>query len=407
MFTFKKKNDKSDAKNGIVAAISLAVGSIFLFIRRASLRQFLKREKKEIKQLSQGQQSIGKFCQDSSKILKDFFIPHEGNNHKPKSLRPKVLASYVAAVVAIKVLVTGFLFLTYPDPAALSEIVASKMIKLINESREDSGVPVIASNDSLVAAAIEKGKDMLDKQYFAHDSPDGKKPWQWINRAQYDYVYAGENLAIDFNSAEVVHEAFMKSPSHQRNILNPKYREVGIAVISGEVQNRKTILLVEFFGTQRKDLTNLAAATPPPAPSTVTVTPPEKPKPQPSTNTAPTPVLQQPMVPEKPVVAAEQLDDGQAVNQPVADYNNEAIIVVNAKQAGKTAIDYIIEYSNIFFLAFLIYLIIMLLLNIFIKIKVQHTAVILQTVVVIALVASMILFKFHFVETIATQTLIL
>jgi hypothetical protein len=65
----------------------------------------------------------------------------------------------------------------------------------------------------------------------------------------YDYVYAGENLAKGFNSSQGVHNAWMASKSHRENILNANYREVGIAVVPGELNGDYVILVVQMFGS--------------------------------------------------------------------------------------------------------------------------------------------------------------
>ena len=231
---------------------------------------------------------------------------------------------------------------------------------------------------------------MMTRSYFAHDTPEGKKPWQWINRGEYDYVYAGENLALDFTSAEVVHSAFMKSPSHRRNILNPKYKEIGIAVLNGEMNGQQTTLLVEFFGTQRKDISTLAANQPSPEKT-------EEPNlPQPEKNTT--------------GVAGEATAEPTPESDEVSSFTpaNEGIIIVTTElKSSRALVDLVIEYSNIFFIAFLIFILISLALNIFIKIKVQHASIILESIVVVALLLSMILVKFHFVEQVAPHILIL
>lgn len=392
MFNQKKKKKEQNLKRlkilGIFVLILNALGCIFFFLKPKRWKRFLKGEKKEIEELSTGKETFGRFCHDSWKLTKDVFVPHEGNNHKPKALRPKSLVSYILIIILVKLVVTGFLFITYPDPAQLAAIVASRMVNLVNAARIESGEQPLAVNEILSEAATAKGQDMLDRQYFSHDTPDGKRPWQWIDRSKYDYVYAGENLAMDFTSAEIVQAAFMKSPTHRRNILNPKYKEIGIAVLNGEINGRPTILLVEFFGTQRKDVSTLASAQP-----VETVTP------------QPSPVAQ-PLVTkeEKKVeVAGEQISPPTSIEPPV-----EGVIIVTTEQkSSKALIDLVIEYSNIFFIAFLIFILISLLLNIFVKIKVQHSSVILQTIVVIALLLAMILVKFHFTEQISPHLLIL
>ena len=229
--------------------------------------------------------------------------------------------------------------------------------------------------------------------------------------------YAGENLALDFTSAEVVQSAFMKSPAHRKNILNPKYREIGVAVLQGEFEGRSTILLVNFFGTQRKDLSTLADARPTP---TVTPTQPiqvlAEPAPVPEVAPATEPVVISNLVPpvpaSQPAVAGEEIESAAAqlpVEPAALEVSNGGVIVAAASQAAlrRPLINLVVEYSHIFFLGFLIFMIAFLTLNILVKIRVQHTELILQSLVVVALLAALLLVDFHFAEGVADHLIIL
>ena len=365
--------------------------SIFYF-KSKKWHKFVKGQKKEINELSEGKEDFNQFCNDSSKLLKDLFIPNAHNDHKPKALRPKSLISYALVAILVKLVVTGFLFFIYPSPAQLAVIISSNMISLVNESREEAGLEPLVENALLNQFAQAKGEDMISRDYFAHDTPEGKRPWQWIDRFEYDYVYAGENLAMDFTEAELVHEAFMKSPFHRKNILNSKYKEVGTAVLHGELGGHETILLVEFFGTQRADLSTLVSAQP--AEAAVV---------KPESITAPSE-----LAPSEDIAGEETYQPSDRLPEAGgAEINNEGIIVVATDNKNSSLVNLVIEYSNIFFIAFLIFLIISLALNIFIKINIQHASVILQSVVVIALILAMILVKFNFVEQLSPHLLIL
>lgn len=397
MFGQKKQKNKPKKTRfkglkilGIFVLIFEAFVLLSQFIKPKKWQRFLKNEKREIKELTSGEEDAAKFFHDSAQLLRDTFIPTETNDHKPKVLRPKSLIALTILALVVKFTVSGFLFFTYPTPAELSAIISSNMISLINQSRVEAGVDPLKESPLLAQYAQAKGQDMIDQDYFTHDTPEGKRPWQWIDRSQFDYIYAGENLAMDFVTAEVVHAAFLKSPSHRRNVLNTKYQEVGIAVLEGELAGRQTTLLVEFFGTQRKD-TSLALA---------------KPQTEPETQVAPV------VKPTTEVAGATVEASPEIINQlkltPTPAPINEGIIVVTTSQkTSKTLVDLAIEYSNIFFIAFLLFILIALALNVFIKIKVQHASIILQTVVVVALLISMTLVKFHFVEQVAPQILIL
>lgn len=136
--------------------------------------------------------------------------------------------------------------------AFASGITPEKMIDLINRSRTEAGVSSLAVNSRLSSAAEAKAEDMFRFEYFDHTSPSGTTPWYWIKQAGYDYSYAGENLAIDFVTAEGAHKAFMGSPSHQKNILNPNYSEVGVAAKRDTFGETESIIIVEMFGSPRE-----------------------------------------------------------------------------------------------------------------------------------------------------------
>lgn len=125
---------------------------------------------------------------------------------------------------------------------------SSEVINLVNASRSQAGLPPLKANEILSEVAREKAQDMLTKQYFAHTSPQNKTPWSFLRENNYVYVAAGENLAIDFPTAEEAHQSLLGSPSHRENILNKAYTEIGVAVVQGIFDNHPSILVVQFFG---------------------------------------------------------------------------------------------------------------------------------------------------------------
>ena len=141
-----------------------------------------------------------------------------------------------------------FSFVNCGQAAIAADITAQRMIELTNESRKNSGLLPLKVNDKLTAAAAAKADDMFRFQYFDHNSPSGLTPWHWIRSAGYDYLYAGENLAIDFVTAEGTHMALMRSITHRDNILKPNYVEIGVAVKKGIFEGNESIIIVEQFG---------------------------------------------------------------------------------------------------------------------------------------------------------------
>jgi len=126
---------------------------------------------------------------------------------------------------------------------------ADALIDLANSSRTENGLADLTENSRLTSAAYAKANDMLSNDYFAHTSPSGKTPWDFIKAVGYDYTYAGENLAIGYNADKELHDAWMDSPTHRANILNGNFHEIGIAVVNGEYEGAETTVVVQMFGT--------------------------------------------------------------------------------------------------------------------------------------------------------------
>ncbi|MBU1131581.1 CAP domain-containing protein [Patescibacteria group bacterium] len=154
-----------------------------------------------------------------------------------------------ALVIAI---ISGFflLFLLTPNSAAknFNEITASELITLTNQERILRRLPALAVNSQLTQAAKNKVIDLLDKQYFSHNSPEGKKFSAWVKEIDYQYAIVGENLAMGFGTSQQIIEAWMASEKHRQNILMQPYREIGIAVAKGKFNGKDTTVIVQYFG---------------------------------------------------------------------------------------------------------------------------------------------------------------
>ena len=130
-------------------------------------------------------------------------------------------------------------------------LTADKILALVNSDRKTYGLNPVALNPTLNLAASAKAYDMIAFDYFSHISPDGIKPWHWFKSLGYNYVYAGENLAHGFYSADELQQSWMSSETHRANILSPFYSEMGLAIVKTE----ETTLIVQFFGNKEGKLT--------------------------------------------------------------------------------------------------------------------------------------------------------
>jgi len=118
-----------------------------------------------------------------------------------------------------------------------------------NAQREKFNLPTLKENEILNLTARMKLEDMFEKEYFSHFSPTGEGLEDLMKKGNYDYIVVGENLAMgNFeNDAEIV-KAWMESPEHRENILNPRYQEIGVAVKQGIFQGKKVWIAVQHFG---------------------------------------------------------------------------------------------------------------------------------------------------------------
>ncbi len=169
---------------------------------------------------------------------------------KNKNLSPqRVMKTKQFTLAAIFLLIVG-VFLLPNSAAKASDITPENLIKLTNEERAKHNLGPLSYNDQLKEAATNKASHLLAGQYFAHTSPEGRTFSVWIKEVGYKFIYAGENLAMDFMTAEGVVKAWMKSESHKKNILNPFYDEIAIATQEGDFEGRPTIMVAQLFGRQ-------------------------------------------------------------------------------------------------------------------------------------------------------------
>jgi len=125
-----------------------------------------------------------------------------------------------------------------------TDISTQKLLTLTNEERAKDGLSELSYNLKLEEAAQKKAKDMFAKDYWSHYGPSGETPWDFILDSDYQYEYAGENLAKNFLFSGDVVNAWMNSETHRDNILRKEYSEVGFAIVNGVLNDEETTLVV-------------------------------------------------------------------------------------------------------------------------------------------------------------------
>lgn len=190
------------------------------------------------------------------KLLKHLFVPHEKNNHRAKLLHADAIVIAISGVIFLFSLLNP---IQNNFPAVLgthSNISPTELLSITNDYRRENGLGPLRLDSDLSQAAAGKATDMFAKNYWAHIAPDGVTPWSFILNSGYEYLYAGENLARGYSTAQDVVRAWMDSPTHRANMLSKDYSDVGFAIATGTLTGSDTVLVVEMFGTRYEDTEN-------------------------------------------------------------------------------------------------------------------------------------------------------
>ncbi|HEX7082973.1 MAG TPA: CAP domain-containing protein [Gaiellaceae bacterium] len=181
-------------------------------------------------------------------------------------------ARWTRLTPAAAALLVGVLVATVPATAARPHVVHAKRVALssleigvlddLNAIRARHGLSRLTICAALTATAEQHTREMAADGYFAHPSADGTAFWKRIARTYpstgYGYWSVGENLlwsSPDVDPAEAL-RLWMNSPEHRANILDPHWREVGVAAVHvasapGAYDGREVTLVTTDFGVRR------------------------------------------------------------------------------------------------------------------------------------------------------------
>ncbi len=338
-------------------------------------------------------------------------------------------------------------------------------LALINASRQVAGESALSANDYLDRVALAKAKDMLEKGYFAHKTPSGKMPWDLVDEKNYAYLYLGENLAMNFTTADAAHKALMLSPTHKKNIINSQYVDIGLAVVSGKLNGEETNIMVQIFGTEKpqidlaRNIESKTAGTTPISEEIVLTAPVVAQKDSAAATGKSSLALENRIEPQfasssasaltrqddslrrqseagsivensvfassAPVIAKQDEFAGPqaAVNSALVLGNSSGYVPDNSLNISDQPIAYkninesanddvsfalrILRYSHYFFYFVLFFLFISLLINIFVRVTIRHRPAILQTLLSLAIIVLLIVTKVSFLERIVDSVTIL
>jgi uncharacterized protein YkwD len=129
------------------------------------------------------------------------------------------------------------------DPVAAAE---AEVLTLVNRERARAGCRALAVDTRLATAAGRHSADMARRGYFSHTTPEGVTFSTRITNAGYRWSFVGENIALGQRTPAAVMRAWMTSPGHRANILNCRFRHIGVGLA---YDARRVPYWTQDFGT--------------------------------------------------------------------------------------------------------------------------------------------------------------
>lgn len=156
-----------------------------------------------------------------------------------------------------------------------TNVNANALVDATNKQRASANVKALTLNADLAKAAQNKANDMVTRNYWSHQTPDGQSPWVFIDQAGFQYSRAGENLAYGFMSSDEIISGWMNSSPHRANMLDPDYSEVGFGIANSEnyQQSGPETVIVAFYAKPGTSNSH-ATVTPSPTANTTNTQPP-------------------------------------------------------------------------------------------------------------------------------------
>jgi uncharacterized protein YkwD len=140
-----------------------------------------------------------------------------------------------------------------------SAAVRARVVALVNEARSRprrcgtdrfAAAPPLAVSRQLDEAADRHARDMARRKFFEHRGSDGSEPRDRVRRTGYQWRLTGENIALGPESAEEVVAGWLSSPGHCANIMEPRFRDIGVGLAVG--RKRGQIYWVQEFADPRR-----------------------------------------------------------------------------------------------------------------------------------------------------------
>ena len=147
------------------------------------------------------------------------------------------MVAFLAAVVSLLPMAAtaagDYVQIAYVRPHRL-ELVPSDARALLNDvnvARAQRGLSALAADPRLSQFALQVAEQMAQRRYFGHTDPNGVTFEDRLRASGMRYRYASENMAFDQDEPHA-HQAFLHSPGHYANMVDPHPRRIGVAVVA-------------------------------------------------------------------------------------------------------------------------------------------------------------------------------
>ena len=213
---------------------------------------------------------------------------------------PDAPSRRLALAVAILVGLTSVVALALPAPTlawdsnAFSSSSEKELIALTNRSRAAAGLKSLKVSSTLAAVARWRSKDMIRRDYFSHDIPGYGSVFKKLDSKGYCYKVAGENIGWNTYPDDVataaIHDMFMDSSGHRKNVLGKAWDAIGVGAYKGpDGKKMWTVLFADRAGCGGSSATPKPTAKPTAKPK-ATAKPTPRPTPRPTPTPTPTPI---------------------------------------------------------------------------------------------------------------------
>ena len=131
------------------------------------------------------------------------------------------------------------------DRLGTLDALRQRVVTLTNNRRRRHGCNNLTQNNALNEAAQTHTRKMANRNTLSHDLPGEPSLGTRVRRAGYAWTMVAENIAAGYATPAAVLQGWMSSSAHRRNILNCRYRHIGVGYV---VSDRGTPYWTQVFG---------------------------------------------------------------------------------------------------------------------------------------------------------------